>query len=73
MTILTVHCVNVLYLNKDNIYTLPVQCVTHLQLAELLQHIIIMHTTKWAHTAAYCNLVQKKLGTVHVEACNIAR
>ena len=29
MTILTVHCVNVLYLNKDNMYTLPVQCVTH--------------------------------------------
>ena len=36
MTILTVHCVNVLYLNKDNMYTLPVQCVTHHVLYNLL-------------------------------------
>ena len=36
VTILTVHCVNVLYLNKDNMYTLPVQCVTHHVLCDLL-------------------------------------
>ena len=35
---LIAHCVIVLYLNKDDMYTLTVQCVTHHVLYNLLMH-----------------------------------